>query len=948
MNWLTTQAHGLTQRIRAFCAPDAPGRNYRPTPQGTVVHILVLLLAVAGVHALWNDLASTWRTVMVVVVGTVILVRVLPIGRLLGCPGKVVELIGALVGLVILAVFALLGIDAALADLGVGRVSPGWGLIIGGVIVWIVGRVSLEPIWTGHELRRPWLIAGVSALLLTLGPGLVIAVKGQLNGDGSTLDRRPVVSQLDVIVLRSDAPANPTSAPVPRGDWRITTWTGRVDGDRIDWADGRVPTLDGQVDADRVLLLLPPPQDNDSQARWMALADRAEPRATLTYALLQHPSPAQLDAWRRPLSGVTGRAGDALALADLGGATATEAELGVRAATQSPTAAADLALGIAHRPILRFDRHEPVFRPLDVDALFAKGDIRMCEGGQKIRSRCVHVHDGGDLQAGFNHLAFDSHTLATAKVPSRIYVHATRVLPDTSARQDNTGLIYLDYWWYLPDNPAHSGSGAFCGPGFDIGGVTCFDHQSDWEGVTVIVDASDPAGPPVAVNYAEHAGSVRYSWAALQELWRQTRVERLAPEGALAARPLVFSARGTHASYPVACDKQSCPRNSVPGIRDTAALQDKPHDGAIPWSGITDDSCAGACVAALPTRRGGTEPEGWSAWRGEWGTANCVMGIFCASDSPPESPGRQSRYRHPWCTNGVFDFAGGRFTGPRPVPPCVAQVVAAGEIVPGRRLLALGDSYSSGEGAGDYEPGTDTAANSCHRSRNAWPTLLAEQRHLKPLPSLACSGALLRDVLVGRAEGEAERRRSQIGRIHGDPDVITITIGGNDLGFRPILEDCIASNCVRDYHRSSGDVLDARIDDLARRLQSAYRTIQAAAPRARIVVVDYPKLFPDSDPKHPTPNCAAGPLITPAEGNYLNSKVQRADVAILNAARQAGVSGIDVSTALQGGELTCSGTQFLNHASPRRKLRSASFHPNADGQERLARAISSGLAALNN
>jgi len=48
--------------------------------------------------------------------------------------------------------------------------------------------------------------------------------------------------------------------------------------------------------------------------------------------------------------------------------------------------------------------------------------------------------------------------------------------------------------------------------------------------------------------------------------------------------------------------------------------------------------------------------------------------------------------------------------------------------------------------------------------------------------------------------------------------------------------------------------------------------------------------------------------------------------------------------ALHGGELTCSGTQYLNRASPRLKLLSASFHPNAAGQERLARAVATALA----
>src|SRR5262249_53172565 len=151
------------------------------------------------------------------------------------------------------------------------------------------------------------------------------------------------------------------------GDWRINTWTGRVKGDQITWAGGERPQLHGQVDADRVLLLLPPPRDNDAVTRWMTVADRVEPRATPTYALLQNAGDAQLDAWRHPLRGTTARTGAPLPLADRGGPPAPEPKLGVRAVPESPTPAADLALAIAHRPILRFDTHEPVPRPLDID-----------------------------------------------------------------------------------------------------------------------------------------------------------------------------------------------------------------------------------------------------------------------------------------------------------------------------------------------------------------------------------------------------------------------------------------------------------------------------------------------------------------------------------------------------------------------------------------------------
>ena len=927
-------------RLRRLTAP------YTPTVQGAIPHLLVFVLAALGAVALSNDLAPLWRRVMWGVVITIILIRFLPLGRRLGGSGRVVEIIFGVVALVVVPVFVLLAIDAGLAHLGFhDRVGPLVGLLIGGIILMLAGRVVLEPIWTGHEFPEPWVLAFACALILTVVPGVVIAALGQLNGDGATLDQRQQVSQLEVVVLRSDAvPADEARANTPLGDWRINTWTGQVKGDQIIWAGGEPPRLNGQVNADRVLLLLPPATENDAQARWMALADRAEPRATPTYALLQSSDEKQLDAWRRPLSGVGGRAGDALPRADLGSPAATEAQLGLRAVTESPTAAADLALATAHRPLLRFDQHEPVPTPLDVDELFNHEDFAMCEGGQKIHSRCVKIKGGDELQSGFNHLSFDSHTLATDDVHSRIYVHVTHVSPDTgpgaAADTSDKSLIYLDYWWYLPDNPAHSGSGAFCGPGFSIGGATCFDHQSDWEGVTVILDGNDPVGQPVAVNYAEHDGTVRYSWAALQQLWSQTRVEGAAPPDELAIRPLVFSARGTHASYPVACDKRSCPRNAVPGIRDTSALQDNPHNGNVPWLGNTDSGCGGSCVVALPTRRGGAEPEGWNAWGGEWGTANCVWGGFCSSADPPHSPGKQGRYQRPWCTNGVFDYDGAHYSGPNPVPPCAAETVSTGAVVSGKKLLALGDSYSSGEGAGDYGPGTDTADNSCHRSRNAWPTLLAEQRHLKTLPSLACSGATW-STSCRTPAGEAERRSAKSDASTAIPISLrsrSVATTSASLGHR----ECIENNCIA-----------TTIAPPATFSTPGSTTSPAGCPapiapsrRPRRTRASWSSTTPAVPRRDPT---TARPLlrITPAEGNYLNREGRarrRRDPRRRPRVRREQHRRLDRAPGRRAHLL---GDAVHQPVDPRLGLFNASFHPNADGQERIAAAVTNGLAALN-
>ena len=103
--------------------------------------------------------------------------------------------------------------------------------------------------------------------------------------------------------------------------------------------------------------------------------------------------------------------------------------------------------------------------------------------------------------------------------------------------------------------------------------------------------------------------------------------------------------------------------------------------------------------------------------------------------------------------------------------------------------VALGDSYSSGEGSGDYDAKLET----CHRGADAWPRLVArelpKQIRMRYGALLACSGATS-EALNGQVEGQPH----QIALLHDDvprPTLVTITIGGNDIKFPKILGDCV-------------------------------------------------------------------------------------------------------------------------------------------------------------
>jgi hypothetical protein len=319
----------------------------------------------------------------------------------------------------------------------------------------------------------------------------------------------------------------------------------------------------------------------------------------------------------------------------------------------APLAAAPLpAFAVEHLPILRFDRDERLHTPLDVDSLLASGLVELCPSGQGPLAACRRLHAAADLRNGVGHLRFDTQQVDRAPLPTTLYVHS---VPDRLRPGDTD----LDYWWYLPDNPADSARGAMCGAGLVIPEITCFDHQSDWEGVTVEVRSS--SGALVAVRYAQHAFVVQMTKQVLSAAWSRPEMRAYVAGPDVTRRPLVFVARGTHAAYPVPCGTETC------GGKDFA---DNEHDGALPWPAGVRCSRP-ACLRAFP-ETAGRQPAGWNAFDGQWGSAVCVSDRvhLCEQSDAPRAPGTQDRFKQPWCYQYVADAVDRPRKLPHPLAGC--------------------------------------------------------------------------------------------------------------------------------------------------------------------------------------------------------------------------------------------------------------------------------------
>ncbi len=268
--------------------------------------------------------------------------------------------------------------------------------------------------------------------------------------------------------------------------------------------------------------------------------------------------------------------------------------------------------------------------------------------------------------------------------------------------------------------------------------------------------------------------------------------------------------------------------------------------------------------------------------------------------------------------------------------------------------VAMGDSFSSGEGAGDYEPASDLDDrgfadwmdshlwwpgdrdpkyhNGCHRSGNAYGSIVAAENDFAGGSSfVACSGAQLNELT--QPNGGQSGEQPQEDALDDTTSLVTFSIGGNDLGFADVLRDCIINGYTcEDKHEA---LFQERLVAKQAELIETYRRIRQKAPNARIVVVGYPRLFPVD----PTDNYRD--LLFADDQRWMNEKADQLDEMLARAARDSGVGVefVDPRAAFQGHGIGSADPWFNDlsvQANGFTPINPESFHPTAAGQRALA------------
>lgn len=250
----------------------------------------------------------------------------------------------------------------------------------------------------------------------------------------------------------------------------------------------------------------------------------------------------------------------------------------------------------------------------------------------------------------------------------------------------------------------------------------------------------------------------------------------------------------------------------------------------------------------------------------------------------------------------------------------------------GFSYVALGDSEAAGTGLLPY------AVSDCLRSYKAYPIILAPM--YGGVAASTCAGATTADATQQAVVA------AQAGRLGPATELVTITVGMNDVDWQQVLLACSSAGSTPACQTAFGGAILAA-QGLPSRIGTLVGTVRSVAPNAHIVVASYPVLFGDL-----TDSCSIGSFqgttvsVSPQQAALANTGVTAVNQAIaagaLGYAQQTGdplVSYVDIGAAFDGHGLCDSSGPWVSGLVNGNPTSDRSLHLNWPGQRAYAAAI---------
>lgn len=245
--------------------------------------------------------------------------------------------------------------------------------------------------------------------------------------------------------------------------------------------------------------------------------------------------------------------------------------------------------------------------------------------------------------------------------------------------------------------------------------------------------------------------------------------------------------------------------------------------------------------------------------------------------------------------------------------------------------VALGDSFAAAPGVPDPAPPAG-----CRKSTNGYPSILARQLNATSFVNATCSGATTEDITVRAQQTKDGPVARQIDAVDASVDLITITIGANDVGLPADAEGCEVKSadpppCTNEFVVGNVDGISQLITAHAPVWGALIDRLRVTAPHARIVMVGYGTFVRPG-------GCFPAQPVLPRDSDYLQSKLNELDDLQQQLATQKSIDYFDTRPLSQGHDICAAPSDryiegFVTTGSAVR------LHPNAFGATAVGNAL---------
>jgi len=266
--------------------------------------------------------------------------------------------------------------------------------------------------------------------------------------------------------------------------------------------------------------------------------------------------------------------------------------------------------------------------------------------------------------------------------------------------------------------------------------------------------------------------------------------------------------------------------------------------------------------------------------------------------------------------------------------------------------VALGDSYTSGPRI----PARTGKPAGCDRSDRNYPSLVAKHLALDAADfrDMSCSGARIADLSSAQSTDDGVNP-AQLSALSARTGLVTLGVGGNDIGFAATVQECVKKGvvyrltgsgrftgndapCRTAYDSGATDEIQLRIDKAGTRLATALAEVKRRAPRAEVYVVGYPAILPSGGN-----GCDDDMTLAPEDVRFLDARERQLNSVLRERAEAAGAVYVDTYGPSVGRDACAAqDTRWIEPLMP--AVDAAPVHPNERGERGMADAV---VRALN-